>query len=64
MTIYFLYIDVSGREYRNMTKVFTFVDEKQCRIIFEVLDNFLHDLYLHELIVNYSIRIEEGEIDD
>lgn len=60
MTIFNLYIDISGRDHRYMTKLFSFVDEKQCRIIFEIIDNFLHDLYLHELIVNYSMHIEKG----
>lgn len=64
MTIFYLYIDISGREHRNMTKLFTFVDEKHCRIIFEVLDSFLRDLYLHGLIVNYSMHIEKEEHDE
>ena len=64
MTIFNLYIDISGRDHRNMTKLFAFVDEKQCRIIFEIIDNFLHDLYLHELIVNYSVHIERKEHDE
>lgn len=64
MTIWCLYINVSGRDHRYMTKLFTFVDEKQVRIIFEVIDSFLRDLYLHELIINYSMHIEKEEHDE
>lgn len=61
MKLYRIMIDIKGHLNRNMMKEMYFSDEKNARIMFERLDNFLFDMKLYDIIIFYRIWMtEEG----
>ena len=61
MKLYRIMIDIKGHLNRNMMKEMYFSDEKNARIMFERLDNFLLDMELHEIIIFYRIWMTEED---
>lgn len=61
MTVYRIFIDISGRDHHNFTRDFYFSDEKLARIVFEYLDRILFDLNIHDLIIFYRINFYTEE---
>ncbi len=61
MTVYRIFIDISGHDHHNLVKEYYFNDERMARIAFNNFDRLLFELNLHDLIIFYRINLYTEE---